>query len=157
MCVCLYFQFLLVYHSVFCFFFPFLFLSLLQFFKSTCLMSVLVRTWTYCMSLYLLLSQVNFPSVGIIKSQSHFLIRLLIVACGRLAHSSSLAVQSRWILAGTGTRCCILVVSRASQTCSIGNMSYETVIKDANDCSKVTRFWWDWNGFASVCIVLLFS
>ena len=33
-------------------------------------------------------------------------IRLLIVACGMLSHSSSMAVQSCWILAGTGTRCC---------------------------------------------------
>ncbi len=33
------------------------------------------------------------------------LIRLLVVACGMLVHSSSMAVQSCWILAGTGTRC----------------------------------------------------
>jgi hypothetical protein len=33
------------------------------------------------------------------------LIRLLIVACGILSHSSSMAVRSCWILAGTGTRC----------------------------------------------------
>ncbi len=33
------------------------------------------------------------------------LIRLLIVACEMLVHSSSMAVRSCWILAGTGTRC----------------------------------------------------
>ncbi len=52
------------------------------------------------------------------------LIRLLIVACGMLVHSSSMAVQSCWILAGTGTRCCIRR-PRASQTCSVGDMSGE--------------------------------
>uniref|UniRef100_A0A3P8ZY65 RUN domain-containing protein n=1 Tax=Esox lucius TaxID=8010 RepID=A0A3P8ZY65_ESOLU len=31
--------------------------------------------------------------------------RLLIVACGNLVHSSSIAVRSCWILAGPGTRC----------------------------------------------------
>ncbi len=52
------------------------------------------------------------------------LIRLLIVACGMLVHSSSMAVRSCWILAGTGTRCRICR-SRASQTCSMGDMSGE--------------------------------
>ncbi len=52
------------------------------------------------------------------------LIRLLIVACGILVHSSSMAVRSCWILAGTGTRFCIHW-SRASQTCSMGDMSGE--------------------------------
>ncbi len=33
------------------------------------------------------------------------LIRLLIVDCGMMVHSSSMAVRSCWILAGTGTRC----------------------------------------------------
>ncbi len=47
------------------------------------------------------------------------LIRLLIVACGMLVHSS-MAVRSCWILSGTGTR-----RSRASQTCSMGDMSGE--------------------------------
>ncbi len=41
-----------------------------------------------------------------------------------LVHSSSMAVRSCWILAGTGTRCCICR-SRASQTCSMGDMSAE--------------------------------
>jgi len=50
------------------------------------------------------------------------LVRLLIVACGILPHSSSMAVRSCWILAGTGTRCHIRR-SRASQTCSMGDMS----------------------------------
>ena len=35
---------------------------------------------------------------------------LLIVACGMLVHPFSMAVQSCWILAGTGTRCCIRIV-----------------------------------------------
>ncbi len=41
-----------------------------------------------------------------------------------LVHSSSMAVRSCWILAGTGTSCRIRR-SRASQTCSIGDMSGE--------------------------------
>ncbi len=51
------------------------------------------------------------------------LIRVLIVACGMLA------VQSCWILAGTGTRCRIRR-SRASQTCSMGDMSGEYACKN---------------------------
>ncbi len=62
------------------------------------------------------------------RSATHLLlielIRLLIVACGMLVHSSSMAVRSCWILAGTGTRCRIRQ-SRASQTCSMGDMSDE--------------------------------
>jgi hypothetical protein len=57
---------------------------------------------------------------------THFLrmgfIRLLIVACGMLYHSSSMAVRSCWILAGTGTHCCTHWI-RASQTCPMGDMS----------------------------------
>ncbi len=41
-----------------------------------------------------------------------------------LVHSSTMAVRSCWILAGTGTRCRICR-SRASQTCSIGDISIE--------------------------------
>ncbi len=62
------------------------------------------------------------------RSATHLLrielIRLLIVACGILVHSSSIAVRSCWILAGTGTRCPIRQ-SRASQTCSMVDMSGE--------------------------------
>ncbi len=62
------------------------------------------------------------------RSATHLLrielIRLLIVACGMLVHSSSIAVQSCWILAGTGT-CCRTRRPRASQTCSMGEMSVE--------------------------------
>ncbi len=62
------------------------------------------------------------------RSATHLLriemIRLFIVACGMLLHSSSMAVRSSWILAGTGTHCCIRR-SRASQTCSMGDMSGE--------------------------------
>ncbi len=46
------------------------------------------------------------------------------MACGMLVHSSSMAVRSCWILAGSGTRCRICR-SRASQTCSMGDMSGE--------------------------------
>ncbi len=60
------------------------------------------------------------------RSATHFLrielIRLSIVACGMLVHSSSMVVRSCWILAGTGMRCRICR-SRASQTCSMGDMS----------------------------------
>ena len=62
------------------------------------------------------------------RSATHLLrielIRLLIVACGMLVNSSSMAVRNCWILAGTGTRCRIRR-SRASQTCSMGDMSGE--------------------------------
>ncbi len=62
------------------------------------------------------------------RSATHLLhielIRLLTVVCGMLVHSSSMAVWSCWILAGTGTRGHIRR-SRASQTCSIGDMSGE--------------------------------
>ena len=51
-------------------------------------------------------------------------IRLLVVACGMLPQSSSMAVRSCWILAGLGTRCCTHQ-SRASQTCSMGDLSSE--------------------------------
>ncbi len=65
------------------------------------------------------------------RSATHLLrielIRLLIVACGMSVFSSSMAVRSCWILAGTGTRCRIRQ-SRASQTCSMGDMSSEYVL-----------------------------
>ncbi len=44
------------------------------------------------------------------------------MACGILVHSSSMVVRCCWILAGTGSRCHIRR-SRASQTCSMGDMS----------------------------------
>jgi hypothetical protein len=46
------------------------------------------------------------------------------VDCGMLSHSSLMAVRSCWILAGTGTHCRTRW-SRASQTCSMGDMSGE--------------------------------
>ena len=52
------------------------------------------------------------------------LIRMWIVACGMMSHSSSMDVQSYWILAETG-RPCRARRSRASQTCSMGDMSGE--------------------------------
>ena len=52
------------------------------------------------------------------------LIRLLVVAFGIVSHSSSMAVWSYWILSGTGTPCRTRQF-RASQTCSMGDMSGE--------------------------------
>jgi hypothetical protein len=52
----------------------------------------------------------KFASYSVTHGLCIELIRLLIVACGMLSHSS-MAVQSCWILAGTGTRrhthCCL--------------------------------------------------
>ncbi len=50
--------------------------------------------------------------------------RLLIVAWWMLVHSSSMALQSFWMLAGTGTHCRERR-SRVFQTCSMGDMSGE--------------------------------
>ncbi len=62
------------------------------------------------------------------RSATHLLpielIRFLIVACGMLVQSSTMAVRSCLILAGTGT-CCRIRQSRASQICSMGDMSGE--------------------------------
>ena len=55
-------------------------------------------------------------------STTHLL--CLIVACEMLSHSSSIALRCCWILAGTGTSC-RTHKSRASQTCSMGDMSGE--------------------------------
>ncbi len=64
------------------------------------------------------------------------LIRLLIVACGMLVHSSSMAVRGCWILAGTGTRCHIRR-SRASQTCSMGDMSVSMLAMQELGCFQL--------------------
>ncbi len=75
------------------------------------------------------------------------LIRLLIVACGMLVHSSSMAVRSYWILSGTGTRC-LIRRSRASQTCSIGDMSGEYaghartgMFSASRNCVRILATW----------------
>ncbi len=75
------------------------------------------------------------------------LIRLLIVACGLLDHSSSMAVRSCWTLAGTGTRCHIRR-SRESQTCSMGDMSGEYAGHAINgmfsafrNCAQILATW----------------
>ncbi len=79
------------------------------------------------------------------RSATHLLriefIRLLIVACGMLVHSSSMAVQSCWILAGTGTRCCIRR-SRASQTCSMGDLSGEYAGHARTGMFSASRNYW---------------
>ena len=54
-------------------------------------------------SSYKEISQVKYINLALIYGFRIELIRLLIVASGMLSHSSSMAVQSRWILAGTGT------------------------------------------------------
>ncbi len=85
------------------------------------------------------------------RSATHLLrielIRLLIVACGMLVHSSSMAVRSCWILAGTGTRCRIRR-SRASQTCSMGDKSAEYVghartgmFSASRNCVQILATW----------------
>ncbi len=85
------------------------------------------------------------------RSATHLLhielIRLLIVACGMLIHSSSMAVWSCWILAGTGTRCRIRR-SRASQTCSMGDMSGEYaghartgMFSASRNCEQIFATW----------------
>ena len=81
------------------------------------------------------------------------LIRLLIVGCGMLVHSYSVAVQICWILAGTGTPCRIHR-SRASQTCSMGDMSSEydghartEMLASSRNCVQILATW----GCASSC------
>ncbi len=111
-----------------------------------------------------------FPS----RSATHLLrialIRLLIVACGMLVHSSSMAVRSCWILAETETRCRIRR-SRASQTCSMGDMSSEYaghprtgMFSASRNCVQILATWgralsccnmrwWSWmNGKTMVTI-----
>ena len=74
------------------------------------------------------------------------LIRLLIVTCWLLSHSSSMAVRSYWILVRTGTRCCTCR-SRASQTCSMGDMSGENAgqgrtgtFRACRNCVQILRY-----------------
>ncbi len=69
------------------------------------------------------------------------------MACGMLVHSSSMAVQSFWILAGTGTRCRIRR-SRASQACSMGDMSGEhgghtrtEMFSASRNCVQILATW----------------
>uniref|UniRef100_A0A146PWK5 Uncharacterized protein n=1 Tax=Fundulus heteroclitus TaxID=8078 RepID=A0A146PWK5_FUNHE len=52
-----------------------------------------------------------------------------------LVHSSSMPVRSCWILAITGTRCCIRQ-SRESQTCSMSDMSGEYATTGTLSASK---------------------
>ncbi len=75
------------------------------------------------------------------------LIRLLIVACGMLVHSSLMAVQSCWLLAGTGIHCRI-PRSRASQTCSMGDISGEYaghartgMFSASSNCVQILATW----------------
>ncbi len=86
-----------------------------------------------------------------LRSATHLLrielIRLLIVACWMLVHSSSMAVRSCWILTGTGTRCRIRR-SRASQTCLIGVMSGEHaghartgIFSFSKNCVQILATW----------------
>ena len=79
------------------------------------------------------------------------LIRLLIVDCGMVSHSSSMAVRSSWIFAGTETRC-RTHLSRASQTCSMGNMSGEYarqwrtgIFSASNNCVQILVTLSCWN------------
>ncbi len=93
------------------------------------------------------------------RSATHLLhielIRLLIVACGMLVHSSSMAVRSCWILAGTGT-CCRIRRSKASQTCLMGmHMSSEYaghartgMFSASRNCVRILATW-------GQCIIML--
>ncbi len=106
------------------------------------------------------------------RSATHLLhielIRLLIVACVMLVHSSSMAVWSYWILAGTRARSRIRR-SRASQTCSMGDMSGEYaghartgMFSASRNCVQILATWdralsccnmrwWSWiNGITMV-------
>ena len=81
------------------------------------------------------------------------LILLLIVACEMLCHSSSMSVQSFWILVGTGT-CCHIRQSRASQTCSMGDMFGEYAghggtgtFSACRNCVQILAVW----GHALLC------
>ncbi len=94
------------------------------------------------------------------RSATHLLhielIRLLIVVCVMLVYSSSMAACSCWILAGTGTRCRIHW-SRASQTCSMGDMYSEYaghartgMFSASRNCVQILAAWggalscWTW-------------
>ncbi len=96
-----------------------------------------------------------------------------VVDCGgMLVHSSSMAVWSCWILAGTGTRCRIRW-SRASQTCSMGDMSGEYVghartgmFSASRNCVQILATWgralscWTWDvrlatSVALCCVIKL--
>ena len=70
-----------------------------------------------------------------------------------MVQSSSMAVQSCWILAGTGT-CCRIHRSRVSQTCSVGDMSNEEagrartgMFSASSDCVEILATW----GHALAC------
>ncbi len=72
-----------------------------------------------------------------------------VVDCGlcMLVHSSSIAVRSCWILAGTGIRCHIRR-SRASQTCSMGDMSGQCpglartgMFSASRNCVQILETW----------------
>ena len=97
------------------------------------------------------------------------LISLLIVACGMLSHSSSMAVRSCWILTGTGMSCRTRR-SRASQTCSIRDTSGEYAghgrtgkFSVSRNCVQILatlgralscwnmRCWWEMNGM-NICL-----
>ena len=76
---------------------------------------------------------------------------LLFVACGMLVHSSSMAVRSFWILALTGTRCLLCVVSRVSQACPMGDMSGEYAghartgtFPASRNCVQILATWGHW-------------
>ncbi len=92
------------------------------------------------------------------RSATHLLhiefIRLLIVACGMLVHSSSMAVRSCLILAGTGTRRRIRR-SIASQTRSMGGLSGEYaghartgMFSASKNCVQILATW-------GQCIIML--
>ena len=81
-----------------------------------------------------------FASCSTIHLLRRELVRLLIVACGILSHSSSKAVRSCWILVGTGTRCRTRW-SIASRTSSVGDLSGEYAGHRRTGTLSVWRNW----------------
>ncbi len=90
-----------------------------------------------------------------------------VVNCVMLVHSSSMAVWSFWILAGTGTRCHIRR-SRASQTCLMGDMSGEYaghartgMFSASRNCVRILATWgralscWTWDATCDICGIVL--
>ncbi len=134
--------------------------------SQVCHIKMLIRQHDYCTGVPLAfycgqpLSHVQFYCIGAGGgggSATHLLhielIRLLIVVCGMLVHSSSMSVWRCWILAGTGTRCRIRR-SRASQTCSKGDMSGEYaghartgMFSASRNCVQILATW----GHALLC------
>ena len=104
---------------------------------------------------HLLIKGTIKKSRGVDEKTSHYLVTTIFTSCspthlllmelnrlliGMLSHTSSLAVQSCWILVGTGTLC-RTCRSRASQTCSMGDMSSEYAGHGRTGTFSASRKW----------------